>query len=157
MAQVAYDLNHFAPAREAKPRVRVAKNTKRERSARAAQIWKTTRLLLGAVVLVFLVCAVLYTQAAVTEVTTEIAAKKQELKEEEAYNTYLSFELDNKTSLKSIEEAAANMGLSKVNSGQISYFRVEEGDGIQVRQGVFASILQNTKNGFLSILEYFTA
>lgn len=157
MAQVAYDLNHFAPSRQAKPRVRVAKGVKRERSARAAQIWKTARLLLGAMVLVLLVCAVLYTQAAVTEVTTEIATKKQELKEQEAYNTYLTFQLDNKTSLRSIEEAAAGMGLSKVNSSQITYFRVEEGDGIQVKQGVLASIFQNAQNGFLSIIDYFAA
>lgn len=157
MAQVAYDLNHFAPGREPKPRVRVAKSAKQQRSARAAQVWRTARLMLGAVVLVFLVCAVLYTQAAVTEVTTEIATKKQELKEEESYNTYLTFELDNKTSLKSIEEAAADMGLSKVNSNQITYFRVEDGDGIQVKQGVFASILQNTRDGFLSILDYFAS
>lgn len=157
MAQVAYDLERFAPARAARPRVRVAKQAKKERTARVAQIWKMLRVLLGVLVLVFLVSAVLYTQAAVTEVTTQIADKKQELKEEEALNTYLSFELDNKTSLKSIEETAGDMGLSKVENSQISYFRVEDGNSIQVKEGLFASILRNTKNGLLSIVDYFAA
>ena len=157
MAQVAYDLERFAPARAVRPRVRVAKQAKKERTARVAQIWKMLRALLGVLVLVFLVSAVLYTQAAVTEVTTQIADKKQELKEEEALNTYLSFELDNKTSLKSIEETAGDMGLSKVENSQISYFRVEDGNSIQVKEGLFASILRNTKNGLLSIVDYFVA
>ena len=156
MAQVAYDLDYFTPAREARPRVRVAKRIKRERSARSSQILRTARLLLGALVMVLLVCAVIYTRAAVTEVTTKIAEQKQELKDEESFNTYLSFELDNKTSLKSIEEAATGMGLSKVDSGQISYFRVQAGDGIQVKQGMFAGIFQDTNSGFSNIFEQFS-
>ncbi len=152
MAQVAYDLSRFAPPQTQRPpRVRVMKREKRQRSAHAAQLWKTARLLLGAVVLGVLVCALLYTQAAVTEVTAQIAEKKTELKEEEANNTYLSFELENKTSLKSIEDAALAMGMSKVDGAQISYFKVGDDDAIRVKEGAISAFFQSIWDGIVGV------
>ena len=152
MAQVAYDLKHFETVNKPAPPVRVAKRVNRQRSAQSAQILKMMRILGGVLVLVALVCAVLYTQTAVTEVTTQIATQKQELKEEESLYTYLSFELDNKTSLKNIEDSAANMGLKKVGSDQIRYFRVEDGNEITVKENFFQSIWSRLQAGLQGVL-----
>lgn len=157
MQQTAYDLDRFAPPQSQVAKVKVAKKTKRRQSARALQIWRTSKFLLSLSVLVFLVSAVLYTQAAVTEVTTQIADKKQELKEEEALNTHLSFELDNKTSLRSIEERAKEMGLAKAKSEQIVYFRVEDGANISVKEGFFASTWHVVKELYTGAVAYFKA
>lgn len=154
MAEPAYELERFAPQPRRKiARVQVASPTENKRRQ---QFFKMARTLLGVMVLVMLVSAVLYTQATVTELQNQIAEQKQMLREEEALTAYLSFELDNKTSLKNLEESAGQMGLSRVESSQISYYRVDEATGIQVRENPFSRIINNTKNGFLSILEYIT-
>lgn len=153
MAQVAYELERFAPAKRKHetPRVRVAK---RQRSAQQKQFFKMLRTLLGVLFMLVLVCGVLYTQAMITELGGQINDKKQELKEEETLNVYLNFEMDNKTSLKNIEERAVEMGLSKMGNGQVTYFKVGESDGIQVRDNPFTQILQRTRDGLLSIWDY---
>lgn len=156
MAQAAYNLEHFAPARKQQPRVRVAKTVRKQHSAQRKQFNKSVRMISAVLVFVAMLSGVLYTQAAVTEVTTQIAERKQDIKEEEAFNTYLSFQLDNKTSLKNIEEAAVQMGLAKVDSGQISYFRVKDGSDIEVKDSFFTTLLNNTKHGFMSIVDYLT-
>ena len=149
MAELAYNLEHFAPQTKRRtPEVRVAK---RAISARKIQFLRMVRTLFGVTMLVLLVCSVLYTQATVTELQTQIADRKQELVEEEALYAYLSFELDNKTSVKSLEESAANMGLARMTGEQVIYFRVGETEGIHVRENPFSRILQDGKNSFLSI------
>ncbi len=158
MAQPAYNLDHFAPAHRAAPRrtapgVRVAK---RAQSARRQQMGKMLRTLLAVMVLVALVSGVLYTQATLTELQSQISALEAQLNEEKSYNYYLTFELDNMTSLKNIEERAQQLGLQRMDNDQIVYFRAEDGSGIEVKENPLNRLLGSIQNLFLSIVDYIT-
>lgn len=157
MAQAAYDLERFAtrarPA-NARPRMRVAKGEKAAKTARQQQVLRMVRILALVAVLVGLVCAVLYTQAQLTEVTHEITKKEAALNEEKSLNAWLTFELDNMTSLKNIEERAAELDLKKMDNGQINYFKVEDNNGIQVKESPIARMLQNARDGIQNIIEH---
>lgn len=154
MAQVAYDLERFArQSRGSAPRVRVAK---RVRSERQKQIFRMARMLVGALVLVFMVCSVLYTNARITEVQSDIAGAQKALTEQEALNHYYTFELDNQTSLSGLEGRAEAQGLERADSARTQYFRVEENGGIEVKQNTFMQLWNNAKDGLLNILDYIT-
>lgn len=152
MEQAAYDLSRFETSdRRPIPRVHVAK---RESNARQKQIFAMLRTLLTVMLFVGMVSAVLYTQATITELQGEITQAEKQLAEEKSLNAYLSFELDNMTSLKNIEQTASSMGMEKINNGQIVYFRSEEGDIIQVREGLMSKLFGKARSGFLSIVDY---
>lgn len=154
MAQPAYDLEHFAvKSSRAAPRVRVAK---REKTARQKQFAQMRRILLAVGLLVLMVWGVLYNNAQITEVQSDIKAADEQLAEENALNFYLSFELDNRISLNNMEEQAQELGLERVDEAGVSYFRVEEATGIQVRENIFSRLWNAARDGFLSILDYLT-
>ncbi len=101
MAQPAYDLAHFQrEERQPKPRVRVAKH---QVSETRRQVGRMLRTLLAVAFLLTLVCAVLYTQTNLNELQRQIAAANKQLTEEQSNYAYLTFQLENMTSLKSIE------------------------------------------------------
>ncbi|MDL2293909.1 hypothetical protein LJC60_04675, partial [Ruminococcaceae bacterium OttesenSCG-928-D13] len=153
MAEPAYDLERFAPAKQipARPRVRVARGEKEAKTARRQQVMRMVRTMLGVAVMVALVCGVLYTQTQLAELSKNITSAKNELNEEKSLNAYLTFEMDNMTSQKNIEERAAALGLEKMDNGQVYYFRVEEGNGIQVRENPFARMLTNLQSGIAGL------
>ncbi len=144
MAQVAYELERFAPAktapvkRSAVPAVRVVK---RVQNIRHIQRMKMIRTLLTVAVLVVLVCGVLQTQATLTEVQSNISSKEAQLTEEQALSAYLNFEFENMSSLNKVEELATGMGFEKITNGQITYFRMEEDNSIQVRENPLQQLL----------------
>lgn len=152
MAQVAYNLEHFAPARNtARPRpgLRVAK---KRRAQRARPVWRMVRTLLAVSLLMALVCAVLYTQTTVNELQRDIARMEKRMTEEEALNAHLTFQLENMTSLKGIEERAVEMGMEKVSNGQITYYRVDDGGSIEVKENPLARLFEQIRSGFLDIV-----
>lgn len=148
MAEVAYDLSRFETAqRQRTPRVRVAKKEKAAQSARSRQLWRMVRILLGVTVMVLLVCGVLYTQAQLTELSSAITGTKKNLSEEQSLNAYLTFEIDNMTSQKNIEERAAELGMDKIDNGQIRYYRVEDSGGITVKENALQRMFANARSG----------
>lgn len=154
MAQAAYDLERFARQNHrSAPRLRVAK---RVRSERQKQIFRMARLLVGALVMVLMVCAVLYTNARITEVQGDIANAQKSLTEQESLSHYYTFELDNQTSLSGLEERAEAQGLERADGGRTQYFRVEENSAIEVKQNAFMQLWNNATDGLLSILDYLT-
>ncbi len=141
MAEIAYELQRFAPREEKperKPVVRVVKKP----SGTAKQVFRMIRTLLTVGLLVSLVCGVLYTQTSLTELQSEISSKTQELVDQEAMYAYLSFELESKTTPRAIEQRAGELGLVPMNSNQITYVQVEEENPIQIRQGPLAGLDQ---------------
>ncbi|MGD9559523.1 MAG: hypothetical protein AB7V55_02835 [Oscillospiraceae bacterium] len=150
MAQVAYELERFAPAAPKAPRVRVAKAP---RTARQSQFAKMLRTLLAALVVVLLVSGVLYTQTTLNELQRGIVKANKALLEEESLHAWLTFELENTTSMKNIEERAQELGLEKMNNGQVTYFRAEDGNTLQVRENPLMRIWENARNGLLGIMD----
>ncbi len=153
MAQVAYDLEHFAP-KVKKSKVIKVSTVSRKDVEHKMQLMRMMRMLFCAMVLVGLISAVLYTQATVTELQAQITQMEKELVEEEALYAYLSFEMDNKSSVRNIEKSASDMGLVRMNSGQVTYFRVDENNGIQLKKNPIEQFFDDTKAGFLSFWEY---
>lgn len=152
MAEIAYQLEHFAPREKEQeaPRVRVSK---RERSEATAQTLRMVRVLLVSVAFVVLVCGVLYTQAKVTELQGQITTKSKELVEAEALSAYLSYELEGMSNLRNIEEKAAELGLEKINANQIRYVRVDEGNTIEVKENPLFSLFGKAKTGLLNAMD----
>ncbi len=153
MAQVAYDLEHFAPKAK-KAKVIKVSTVNRKDVEHKMQLMRMMKMLFCAMVLVCLIGAVLYTQATVTELQAQITQKEKELVEEEALYAYLSFEMDNKSSVRNIEKSASDMGLVRMNSGQVTYFRVDENTGIQLKKNPVEQFFDDTKANFLSFWEY---
>lgn len=155
MAAVAYDLDRFEtrkrqePAR--KPRVRVSKV---QRSKASGQVAKMLRVLLATTLMVLLVCGVLYTQTQVTELQSQIDKAGSTLDEEEALYAHLSFELQNMSTQRNIEQRAEELGLVKLNSNQIIYVKVDEGNQIEVKEKPFSGWFNKAETGLLSVLDH---
>ncbi len=153
MAEVAYDLQHFAPKKkvnQGKPRLTVVQ--KKQGNAKKILLAFRNWLVFG--VLVSLVCSVLYTQTVVTELQTQISQKGQELVEQEALNAYLSFELESMTSPKAVEQRAAELGLVPMSSNQITYIQVQKGNEIEVAPSFLEEIGTNFDFGIKSVLDH---
>ncbi len=154
MAQAAYELERFAPAKRGEaPRVRVAG---RQVDARREQRVKMVRTLLAGLVVVLLVCAVLYTQTVAAELQGEITSRQKQLAEQKALGTWLNFELDNMSSLKNIEAQAKALGMEKIGGSQITYFRASEENSVSVKEDALSNLFADTENGLLSIWSYIT-
>jgi cell division protein FtsL len=161
MAEVAYDLSRFAPTRrkprhdtgDAVTRLRVQKRVSAAKLQRRRQVMGMVRTLMAVLLLLALVCAVLYTQTRLTELSREITDTEAELKEEKALNAYLTFELDNMTTLKNIEDKAAELGMERVSNDQIAYYRVEDSNGIRVRGSPLAALFDTLKGALAGLID----
>lgn len=152
MAETAYDLRRFeTQSNKTAPRLRVVKRNKSERQK---QMIRMVRILLGTALLVLAISGMLYTRASLTELQKDIATAQKALAEQESLNAYLNFSLDNQSSLRNIEDQAEGLGLFLPDSGQVTYFRVDEGAQIQVRENGLARILGQSRNGLLNIFGY---
>lgn len=152
MPQVAYDLEYFAPAQQAAPKMRVVK---RGKAPKNTQLLKMVGVLATVVVLVGLVCAVLYTQVTINELQGQITSQRKALAEADTLNFYLTFEMSNMTTMKGVEERAKAMGLEKVNSNQVVYYRVEDTGEIKVKESPVVQLVQSAKSSVLDIWDYF--
>lgn len=150
MAQVAYELERFAPSPARKPAVRVVRKAREEQKPKG-QVAKMVRTLLAVLLVVVLVFGVLATQTSLNELQRGITAANKELTEQEAMYAHLNFELENMTSLKNVEERAAELGLEKVSGSQVNYFRAEAGNTIEVKENPFTSLFKNLAAAFSSL------
>lgn len=154
MPQVAYDLERFAvreketPAK--RPQVRIAK---KERSRRRRQTMRTASVVFMVIVVLGLVCGVIYTQARVAELQSQIASEKNQLAEQQSLNAYLNFQMESSTNMGVVEERAIQLGMRRVDPSQITYIRVEDNTEVQVRESPLAGLFKKTRDGLLSIFD----
>lgn len=131
-----YDFARFdtAPAKKKKnqaaQRLKVVATPARQR--RAAQMQKlAVNAAVSLILLVGLSLVMLYSQAVLATVNENISAKTEVLNTLNGEYTRLQTELEGKISLRNIEEyAAANLGMSKVEQGQVQYVNVEQGESV---------------------------
>ena len=159
MADVAYEFERFAaktkaPVQKSRLKVAVKENAVKVKNENRAQLMKTVRTLLAAMVVVVLVCGVLYTQTNISELQSQIDTQNQALLEEESLYAYLSFELESMTNVRNVEQRAAEMGLVEMNSSQITYVRVDDEAEIEVRQDPIDKLLSKAQTGFLTVMDY---
>lgn len=152
MAQTAYNLRDFETKQ---PAIRVARPDKKAKPRTRFNL-RPIRTAAVSVVFLALIFSLLYTRSEITEMTTAIANKQDEIVELKSEYDYMNFQLESKTSLSSVEEyAVSQLNLAKLDSSQITYVTLQNENRIE-RAADENPWWQNLKNGFLNVLEYLT-
>lgn len=128
----AYDFSRFetaeatpkaAPAARQKPQLKVVQGTRS--AAKASPLAKLGLVLLMVVMIVM----VIYSQVVLSELSSQISTAQSRLTSLESESTRLSAQLTSAGSSKALEEyATAKLGLAKMESSQIVYVNMHEGD-----------------------------
>ena len=107
------------------------------------------------VMVLAIVCAILYNKMILTELTSQIedAQSQYELLKNE--NRLMQVALENKTSLRSIQEIAENeLGMAKVESYQVQYIDLGSGDRVVLARASQMGLADYIQMAYRSVLEY---
>ena len=130
MGQAAYDMNAVrrrkAPKTQRKAALRVAKGGKRRLSPLQAAVHNAMHLVAAALLVVFAI-SLLWSEAQLVELNSQIQSAKAELVSEQSQYTYYNSALNSRTNITSVEETATRLGLMKLDQSQITYIRLDEG------------------------------
>ena len=130
MGQAAYDMNAVrrrrAPQTQKNVPLRVEKGGKRRLTPFQAAMQHALQLV-GAALLVGFAVSLLWSEAQLVELNSQIQSAKAELVSEQSQYTYYNSALNSKTNITSVEEAASRLGLMKIDQSQITYIRLDEG------------------------------
>lgn len=154
MAQAAYDLGTFenrTETRQRQPRVHAVQGSKKPSRFNA----RNAKLAAIASVMLALVCGLLYSQATLTELTTDIQSTQKLLVNAQSDYNYLSSVMDSKASMKNVEEiATTQLGLMKLDKSQITYFSLETESSIQRPESTTERITEFLTTGMMSLADY---
>ena len=130
MGQAAYDYNAVrrrkAPQTQRKADLRVAKGGKRRLNPLQAAVHNAMNLVAAALLVGFAI-SLLWSEAQLVELNSQIQSAKAELVSEQSQYTYYNSALNSKTNITSVEEAASRLGLMKIDQSQITYIRLDAG------------------------------
>ena len=130
MGQAAYDMTEVrrrrAPQTQPKVPLRVEKGGKKRLNPVRAAMQHALQLV-GAALLVGFAVSLLWSEAQLVELNSQIQSAKAELVSEQSQYTYYNSALNSKTNITSVEEAASRLGLMKIDQSQITYIRLDEG------------------------------
>ena len=123
---VAYDLSMYETMLEPKAEKKQEKQPAKVIKIKNRHNFKTVVNLLSIAVIISLVVAVIYTNASITQTTTQIAETQKAITEIESEKAYLEFTLESRMSLDEIETYAVNvLGMVKMDSSQVEYVEIE--------------------------------
>ena len=106
-------------------------------------------------VILALAFSVMYSRAQLTELSAQVSKVSKELDVLESENVRLNAELEERISLKNVEEyAATELGMDKLDPSQVEYVTLSEGDKAEVKEETDSSIWQQIKNFFVDMMEY---
>lgn len=149
---VAYDLGQFAPQTDNRVRVRVVNTAKSNKQT--AKAFKT-KCAVYFIVIMLLMSATVYSRLGLNETKGRINQQTETLKKLQSENVYLSFQLENKVSLKNAEEYATNeLGLVKLGTGQTEYVDLQNEDVIEKNDGSY-KIAENLGSYLSVVIEFF--
>ncbi len=128
---LAYDFELFAPKQKAEKRAEIVKMPERKvnkASSRRAKkkISKTASIIMLGIFFVSMICAGIALRVEISEVNSEILEEKNKLSALSGEETRIDMEIESLMSYKNIEEAAAKLGMKKLDKSQIIYIRVNE-------------------------------
>ena len=130
MGQAAYDYNAVrrrkAPQTQRKANLRVAKGGKRRLTPLQAAVHNAMNLVAAALLVGFAI-SLLWSEAQLVELNSQIQSAKAELVSEQSQYTYYNSALNSRTNITSVEETATRLGLMKIDQSQITYIRLDEG------------------------------
>ena len=84
-------------------------------------------------VLLFMMCAVIYTKTEITKIDNQVQKKQQELNVLKADETRLNTEISNKISFTNIEQKSKELGMQKKDLNAVTYVNVNEGDRVVIK------------------------
>ena len=124
MGQAAYDMTEVrrrrAPQAQPKVPLRVEKGGKKRLNPVRAAMQHALQLVGFAV-------SLLWSEAQLVELNSQIQSAKAELVSEQSQYTYYNSALNSRTNITSVEETATRLGLMKIDQSQITYIRLDEG------------------------------
>ena len=130
MGQAAYDYNAVrrrkAPQTQRKADLRVAKGGKRRLNPLQAAVHNAMNLVAAALLVGFAI-SLLWSEAQLVELNSQIQSAKAELVSEQSQYTYYNSALNSRTNITSVEETATRLGLMKIDQSQITYIRLDAG------------------------------
>ncbi len=155
----AYDLSLFEerPAKlvALEPNKKVL--ARQHRRTRLQTAISTTLILMVASVVIAVVGLAIFTRARITEVNDRIISQQEELKILESETIRLNNELAGRMSAEQVDDYAAQSGMQKMESYQIRYISVEDGDKIEVPdegEKGFLEKIGDAVNGFFDWVAY---
>lgn len=142
----AYDFDMFAPQPKQKSNVveiqRKKSTPSDNRSSRSPRRSASRKapLVMMLILVLGLIAGNIYLRVQVTEVTSQINSYSQKLERAISENTSLEMEMENRVSLKNLEQSAQEMGMQKAERYQIRYIDVLDGDKTEVfKDGVLVT------------------
>lgn len=155
MGQAAYDMTEVrrrrAPQAQPKVPLRVEKGGKKRLNPVRAAMQHALQLV-GAALLVGFAVSLLWSEAQLVELNSQIQSAKAELVSEQSQYTYYNSALNSKTNITSVEEAASRLGLMKIDQSQITYIRLGESDTLERTQSAVRQWTDFIYNGAVNIL-----
>ena len=134
----AYDFDLFAPQTKQAENVieidRKTKSTTRTSHRPRRVLGRPMAITLILILLLGLIAGNIFLRVKVTEVTSRIDACDEKLERAISENTSLEMELENRVSLKNLEQSAQALGMQKAERYQIRYIDVLDGDKTEVLQ-----------------------
>lgn len=99
--------------------------------------------------------SVMYSRAELNELSAQVNRTAKEYEELQSENVRLTTELEQRISLKNVEEyAATELGLEKLDPAQVEYITLTEGNQIEVKEESDSSVWGSIKNFFVDMMEY---
>ena len=134
----AYDFDLFAPqTKKADNVLEIDRRSGRKTASSPARrprvkMSRPVALVMMLVLLLGLIAGNIYLRVRVTEVTNEISRCDVKLERAISENTSLDMEMENRVSLKNLEQSAAALGMQKAERYQVRYLDVLGGDKTEV-------------------------
>ena len=155
MTQTAYDLRDRTQTHYRAPRVRVVKGG-RMRLEKLRQAAMAMRFVLLSILVLGLVVSLLYSQATISALSSEIESTRQELLTAQSTYDYLSGEMDDITSTTNIAAIAqGELGLVKADPSQITYIDLESEGLIRRNESNPSRLLSGFQTAALSLIDSF--
>ena len=155
MGQAAYDMTEVrrrrAPQAQPKVPLRVEKGGKKRLNPVRAAMQHALQLV-GAALLVGFAVSLLWSEAQLVELNSQIQSAKAELVSEQSQYTYYNSTLNSKTNIASVEETAGRLGLMKVDPSQITYIRLGESGALVRRESTVRQWTDFLYTGAVNIL-----
>ena len=155
MGQAAYDMTEVrrrrAPQAQPKVPLRVEKGGKKRLNPVRAAMQHVLQLV-GAALLVGFAVSLLWSEAQLVELNSQIQSAKAELVSEQSQYTYYNSALNSRTNITSVEETATRLGLMKIDQSQITYIRLNESGALERQQSPVRQWTSFIYNGAVTIL-----
>ena len=151
----AYDLSKFeeTPKKQATPMKLVKPAPKRTVLGMAP-----AKILCGTLAIMAVTFAFILGKVQLTELNAAVSQANKNLETLQSETTRLDMELESMISLKNVEELAASMGLSRVESYQVEYISLAQGDKVVVadktQKESFWDSIGNSVNKILSYIRF---